>query len=120
MNWSRIATAMAAACIAAYPASVMAADSTLVLVMGGEASDGPPKFEVDFDGKTLGQGTLAAAIDTKSAGRFADAHDKTQYVQTFTFTVPETLFSPEGDVSVRLLNGAADGTGDRTLYLASV
>ena len=64
MNWSRIATAMAAACIAAYPASVMAADSTLVLVMGGEAYDGPPKFEVDFDGKTLGQGTVAAAIDT--------------------------------------------------------
>jgi outer membrane protein OmpA-like peptidoglycan-associated protein len=120
MNWSRIATAMAAACIAAYPASVMAADSTLVLVMGGEAYDGPPKFEVDFDGKTLGQGTVAAAIDTTSAGRFADAHDKTQYVQTFTFSVPETLFSPQGDVTIRLLNGVAGTPGERTLYLASV
>ena len=121
MNWSRIATAMAAACIAAYPASVMAADSTLVLVMGGEAYDGPPKFEVDFDGKTLGQGTVAAAIDTTSAGRFADAHDKTQYVQTFTFSVPDEMFSPEGDVTVRLLNEANSGTtGERTLYLASV
>jgi outer membrane protein OmpA-like peptidoglycan-associated protein len=120
MNWSRIATAMAAACIAAYPASVMAADSTLVLVMGGEAYDGPPKFEVDFDGKTLGQGTVAAAIDTTSAGRFADAHDKTQYVQTFTFTVPETLFSAQGDITVRLLNGVTGTAGERTLYLASV
>jgi outer membrane protein OmpA-like peptidoglycan-associated protein len=120
MNWSRIATAMAAACIAAYPASVMAADSTLVLVMGGEAYDGPPKFEVDFDGKTLGQGTLAAAIDTTSAGRFADAHDKTQYVQTFTFSVPEMLFSPQGDVTIRLLNGVTGTPGERSLYLASV
>jgi outer membrane protein OmpA-like peptidoglycan-associated protein len=98
----------------------MAADSTLVLVLGGEAYDGPPKFEVDFDGKTLGQGTVAAAIDTTSAGRFADAHDKTQYVQTFTFIVPETMFSPQGDVTVRLLNGVAGTTGERTLYLASV
>lgn len=121
MNWSRIATAMAAACIAAYPASVMAADSTVVLVMGGEAANGPPTFEVDFDGKSLGQGTVAAAIDTANAGRFADATDKTRYVQTFSFTVPEAIFSPSGKVSVKLLNGAEGGAaGQRYLYLASV
>jgi len=121
MNLSRLATAMAAACIAAYPASVMAADSTVVLVMGGEAANGPPTFEVDFDGKSLGQGTVAAAIDTVGVGRFADASDKTQYVQTFSFTVPEALFSPAGKVSVKLLNGAGQGvTGQRNLYLASV
>lgn len=122
MNWSRIATAMAAACLAAYPASVLAEDSTLVLVMGGEASNGPPMFEVDFDGRSLGQGTVAAAIDTGSAGRFADATDKTQYVQSFSFNVPETVFRPDGQVSVRLLNGtdAGESTGARTLYLASV
>ncbi len=123
MNWSRIATAMAAACIAAYPASVMAADSTLVLVLGGEAYNGPPKFEVDFDGKPLGEGTVAAAIDTTSAGSFADAADRTQYVQTFTFTVPGAMFRPEGDVSIRLLNEDKGGAGsgrDRSLYLASV
>lgn len=122
MNWSRLATAMAAACLAAYPASVMAQDSTLVLVMGGEGFDGPPVFEVDFDGRSLGQGTVAAAIDTQSAGRFADAGDKTKYVQTFTFTVPEGLFQPQGEVTVRLVNAAApgNGMGARTLYLASV
>src|SRR5688572_5236123 len=33
------------------PYAAQAADSTLVLVMGGEAYDGPPKFEVDFAGR---------------------------------------------------------------------
>jgi outer membrane protein OmpA-like peptidoglycan-associated protein len=121
MNWSRIATAMAAACIAAYPASVLATDSTLVLVVGGEAYNGPPTFEVDFDGKSLGKGTVAAAIDSKSAGRFADATDKTPYVQSFTFAVPDSLFRTDGNVTVRLLNGATpQDAGTRSLYLASV
>ena len=31
-----------------------------VLIMGGEAYDGPPKFEVTFDGKVLGEGAVAA------------------------------------------------------------
>ena len=60
MKVSRISTCLAAACFAALPASVLAADSTLVLVMGGEAYDGPPKFEVEFDGRSLGEGTVAA------------------------------------------------------------
>ena len=104
---SRISTCLAAACIAAFPASVVAADSTLVLIMGGEAYDGPPKFEVEFDGKSLGEGTVAAAIDTTKAGRFADAKDKTPYIQTFTFAVPEAAFTPTGDVKVKFLNGTA-------------
>jgi outer membrane protein OmpA-like peptidoglycan-associated protein len=123
MQMSRIATAMAAACIAAYPATGVATDSTLVLVLGGEAYDGPPKFEVDFGGKPLGEGTVAAAIDTAEAGRFADAKDKTQYVQTFTFAVPEAIFRPDGDIAVKFLNEAYGGDGsdrDRNLYLASV
>jgi len=121
MNWSRIATAMAAACLAAYPVSVLAADSTLVLVIGGEAYNGPPTFEVDFDGTSLGKGTVAAAIDSKSAGRFADATDKTPYVQSFTFNVPEGIFRPDGNVTVRLLNGEPESaTATRSLYLASV
>jgi outer membrane protein OmpA-like peptidoglycan-associated protein len=100
-----------------------AADSTLVLVMGGEAYDGPPKFEVEFDGLTLGEGTVAAAIDTATAGRFADADDKTPYVQTFTFMIPEATFKEDADVVVRFLNEAygGDGSGrDRNLFLASV
>jgi outer membrane protein OmpA-like peptidoglycan-associated protein len=114
---------MAAACIAAYPAIGMAADSTLVLVLGGEAYDGPPKFEVTFNGRPLGEGAVAAAIDTASVGRFADATDKTPYVQSFTFAIPNTLFDPEGAVGVTLINEAYGGDGsnrDRNLYLASV
>jgi outer membrane protein OmpA-like peptidoglycan-associated protein len=114
---------MAAACIAAYPAISMGADSTLVLVMGGEAYDGPPKFEVTFDGKLLGEGAVAAAIDTASVGRFAEAKDKTPFVQSFTFLIPAEDFDPQGTVGVMLTNEAYGGKGstrDRNLYLASV
>ena len=109
MKMSHLATAMAAACIAAYPAIVLAADSTLVLVIGGEAYDGPPKFAVTFDGIPLGEGAVAAAIDTASVGRFADATDKTPYVQSFTFMIPQDVFRPEGSVGVRFINEAYGG-----------
>jgi len=123
MKMSRVSTCLAAACIAAFPATVLAKDSTLVLVMGGEAYDGPPRFEVEFGGKPLGEGSVAAAIDTSKAGRFADAKDKTQFVQSFTFNVPEDVFTPDGDVRIKFLNEAYGGVGsnrDRNLYLASV
>jgi len=123
VKMSRLPTFIAAACIAGFPAIVMGEDSTLVLVLGGEAYDGPPKFEVTFGGKLLGQGAVAAAIDTASVGRFADAADKTPFVQTFTFTVPEAVFRPDAAVGVSLLNEANGGPGsnrDRNLYLASV
>jgi len=105
------------------PYAADAADSTLVLVMGGEAYDGPPRFEVDFAGKPIGEGTVAAAIDTAEAGRFADQKDKTPYVQSFTFAIPEEAFKPDGPVTVRFLNEANGGEGsnrDRNLFLASV
>lgn len=120
---SRVSTFLAAACIAAYPAVSMGADSTLVLVLGGEAYDGPPKFEVTFNGRPLGEGSVAAAIDTASVGRFADVTDKTPYVQSFAFAIPEALFDPNGTVGVTLTNEAYGGDGsnrDRNLYLASV
>lgn len=110
-------------CCAGMPHVTQAADSTLVLVMGGEAYDGPPKFEVDFAGKRLGEGSVAAAIDTAEAGRFADQSDKTPYVQSFTFAIPEAVFKPDGLVTVRFLNEAYGGEGsgrDRNLFLASV
>ncbi len=110
-------------CCAGLPHVTQAADSTLVLVMGGEAYDGPPKFAVDFAGTVLGEGTVAAAIDTAEAGRFADQADKTPFIQSFTFAVPETAFRPDGDVTIRFLNEAYGGDGserDRNLFLASV
>jgi outer membrane protein OmpA-like peptidoglycan-associated protein len=112
-----------ALCSIGLPYVAHAADSSLVLVMGGEAYDGPPKFEVDFAGKVLGEGTVAAAIDTAEAGRFADQKDKTPYVQTFTFAIPQDAFRPDGAVTVKFLNEAYGGEGsdrDRNLFLASV
>jgi hypothetical protein len=111
-----------AMCCAGLPHIATAADSTLVLVMGGEAYDGPPKFEVDFAGTVLGEGTVAAAIDTAEAGRFADQKDKTPFVQSFTFAIPEGAFRPDGPVTIRFLNEAYGGEGsdrDRNLFLAS-
>lgn len=103
--------------------TALAADSRLQLVMGGEAYDGPPRFAVLFNGREVGEANVDAAIDTASAGRFAAAADKTPYVQTFDFTIPEALFKPGGEVRIRFLNEANGGEGsnrDRNLYLASV
>lgn len=123
MKMSRQRAIVLALCLAGWPGAGLAADSSLVVVMGGEAYDGPPKFEIDFDGKPVGEGTVAAAIDTAKAGRFAAATDKARYVQSFTFVVPDALFRPEGEISIKFLNEAYGGDGsnrDRTLYLASV
>lgn len=123
MKMSRQRALLLVMCLAGWPAASLAADSSLVVVMGGEAYDGPPKFEIDFDGKPLGEGAVAAAIDTAKDGRFAAAADKTRYVQSFTFSVPQTVFRPDGKVSIKFLNEAYGGDGsnrDRTLYLASV
>ncbi|OEO32691.1 hypothetical protein VW23_010260 [Devosia insulae DS-56] len=114
-----LATAFA---LCAVPGA-LAAGSSVQLIIGGEAYDGPPKFEVTFDGKVLGEGAVNAAIDTATAGRFADAADKTPYVQSFAFDIPEDLFKPGGEVRVRLVNEAYGGDGsnrDRNLYLAAV
>jgi outer membrane protein OmpA-like peptidoglycan-associated protein len=101
----------------------LSAPSTLQLIVGGEAYDGAPRLEVSFDGKVLGQAVVSAAIDTVGTGRFADAADKSAYVQSFDFTVPEDVFKPGGVVRVRFLNEAYGGDGsnhDRNLYLAAV
>lgn len=115
--------ALAAILLCAVSTGAFAASSRLHLIIGGEAYDGPPKFEVSFDGKPLGGGVVSDAIDTASAGRFADAADKTPYVQSFDFEIPENLFKPGGEVRVRLINEAYGGDGsnhDRNLYLAAV
>lgn len=103
--------------------AALAAPSTLQLIVGGEAYDGPPRFEVAFDGEVLGEAAVSAAIDTASVGRFADAEDRSSYVQSFEFTIPEAVFKPSGEVHVRLVNEAYGGDGsnrDRNLYLAAV
>ena len=119
----RAAAIAAAFALCALPVGAFAASSTLSLIIGGEAYDGPPKFEVTFDGQPLGEAAVATAIDTVATGRFADAADKTPYVQSFDFNIPETLFKPGGEVRVRLVNEAYGGDGsnhDRNLYLAAV
>lgn len=115
--------ALAALLLCTFSSGALAASSRLQLIIGGEAYDGPPKFEVSFDGKPLGEGIVSDAIDTVSAGRFADATDKTPYVQSFDFDIPEALFKPGAEVRVRLTNEAYGGDGsnhDRNLYLAAV
>ncbi len=123
MSTLKTAVLAAAFALCAVPGAAFAAESNLQLIIGGEAYDGPPKFEVTFDGKVLGEGAVNAAIDTATAGRFADAADKTPYVQSFSFDIPDDLFKPGGEVRVRLVNEAYGGDGsnrDRNLYLAAV
>jgi len=120
MRMCAIAMAVGASSV---PFAALGESSRLNLIIGGEAYDGPPRFEVTFDGQVLGQGVVKAAIDTTKAGRFADAADKTPYVQSFEFEIPEFVFQPEGEVRVRLTNEAFGGAGsdhDRNLYLAAV
>lgn len=117
------AALVAAALLCALPGVALAASSKLQLIVGGEAYDGPPRFEVMFDGKVLGAAAVNAAIDTGSAGRFADAVDKSAYVESFSFDIPEDVFKPGAEVRVRLINEAYGGDGsnrDRNLYLAAV
>src|SRR6185437_5641723 len=97
------------------PGLALAADAKLHLVIGGEGFDGPPKFAVSFAGQPVGDGTVTAAIDTTSAGRFADAKDQDKYLQNFDFTIPEAKFKPDGTVVIRLTNEAhrADGNARR-------
>lgn len=107
----------------AAPLPALAASSTLQLIIGGEAYDGPPRFEVSFNGQVLGEAAVDAAIDTGTVGRFAEAADRSQYVQAFAFDIPDDVFKPGGEVRVRMLNEAYGGDGsnrDRNLYLASV
>jgi outer membrane protein OmpA-like peptidoglycan-associated protein len=113
-------------CAAAFmlaPGAALAQSHTLELLIGGEAYDGPPRFEVSFNGTVLGEGIVESAIDTASAGRFADAVVKSAYLQTFSFPIPDDAFSASGEVRVRFLNEAYGGDGsnrDRNLYLAYV
>lgn len=123
MSNFKMAVLAAALMLCALPGGAIAAESTLQLIIGGEAYDGPPKFEVSFDGKVLGEAAVNAAIDTATTGRFADAADKTPYVQSFDFDIPDDVFKPGGEVRVRLVNEAYGGDGsnrDRNLYLAAV
>ena len=122
MGKSRILAAGLALLAAAVPGWALA-DSTITLVLGGEAFNGPPAFSVTFDGQPVGQGSVAAAIDTTKAGRFADATDKSQYTQSFSFKVPDSVFKPDGIVAVELTNeahGTPGSRNDRELYIQSV
>ena len=115
--------AAGAALVLIGSATALASDGTLQVIIGGEAYDGPPRFEVSFDGAVLGEAAVDAAIDTGSVGRFADATDKARYVQTLSFDIPEGAFRPGAEVRLKLINEAYGGDGsnrDRNLYLAAV
>jgi outer membrane protein OmpA-like peptidoglycan-associated protein len=123
MSTIKLAAVAAAAFLFAVPASALAESSRLQLIIGGEAYDGPPRFEVSFDGTVLGEAAIDAAIDTATTGRFAEAADRAAHVENIEIAIPENLFSPTGEVRVRLVNEAFGGEGsnrDRNLFLAAV
>ena len=129
MQFSRVAAGVFAAIgifvpgVLGTPALALAADNKLTLVIGGEAYDGPPEFSVSFDGKSLGDGVVASAIDTTTAGRFADATNKANYIQTFDFKIPDDVFKPDAEIRIKLTNeahGAVGSKNDRELYVQSV
>ena len=123
MQFSTVAAGVFAALAIGTPSLALAADNRLTLVIGGEAYDGPPRFTISFDGKSLGEGVVASAIDTTTAGRFADAADKTKYLQTFEFKIPDEVFKASGEIRLQLTNeahGAAGSKNDRELYVQSV
>lgn len=120
---SRLRMAAGAALVLMSSATAFASDGTLQVIIGGEAYDGPPRFEVSFGGEVLGEAAVDAAIDTASVGRFADAPDKARYVQTLSFEIPDGAFKPGAEVRLKLVNEAYGGEGsnrDRNLYLAAV
>jgi len=123
MFFPKVAISILAAGILAMSGAAFAQDSKLVVVMGGEAYDGPPKFSVSMGGKSIGEGAVAKAIDTGTDKRFADADDKASYVESFSFDVPKADFSPNGDIRIRLTNEAYGGEGsnrDRNLFVSSI
>lgn len=121
MKMSRQRVMLLVMCMAGLASPVLAADSSLTLVVAGEGFDGPPQFEISFDGQPIGQGTVAAALDTTGGGHLAAVTDRTAYVQSFTFAVPETAFRSDGSVSVKFLNGTdGAGGGSRALFVSTL
>ncbi len=119
----RISIAVVAMLLGLGATETLAQSSRLQVIVGGEAYDGPPRFEVSFGGKVLGEAAVESAIDTATAGRFADAANKQEYVGNFEFEIPEALFEPKGEVRIRLVNEAYGGEGsnrDRNLYVAAI
>ena len=119
----RISFAAAVMLLGLSATETLAESSRLQVIVGGEAYDGPPRFEVSFAGEVLGEAAVEAAIDTATAGRFADAADKRDYLQNFEFEIPEAVFKPDGEVRLRLVNEAFGGEGsnrDRNLYVAAI
>ncbi|MDR3474804.1 MAG: OmpA family protein [Devosia sp.] len=122
MQSIRLVAAGLAALIIGAPGLALAG-ATLTVVVGGEGFEGPPRFAVTFDGKPVGETAVDSAIDTRAAGRFADAPDKARYVKTFTFDIPDGVFKPDGVVAIALTNAAHGAPGskdDRELFVQSV
>ncbi|MDB5507499.1 MAG: hypothetical protein JWR75_2137 [Devosia sp.] len=100
--------------------SAIAAPAQLVLMIGGEAYDGAPAFSLSFGGTEIGTGQVTSAIDTAAVGRFTAATDRSQYVQSFVFDIPEAVFATDGELAVTFTNEAFGGEGsdrDRNLFL---
>lgn len=98
------------------------APNMIKLMIGGQGHDGPPQFLVKLDGKVVATGTVDKAIDADKAGRFANATDKAEYIEAFTFPVAAADFSKAGTLAIALTNGSQTPAGSghaRKLYIES-
>lgn len=100
-----------------------AKDVNVVIVAGGEAYDGPPKFRLLADGQTIGEADVDNALQPKNGksalgGRGPSLNTVGSSLHKFTFSVPNG--DKVSQYSIQFLNDAWGGAGstlDRNLWI---
>ncbi len=100
-----------------FTASFCWADSVVVVSIAGEAFDGPPRFEVLIGDTIVGAGTLKKAIATETDGRLFTKPRPSQFLEQFSFQVPDKSVLPKAEISVILANDKFSERSDGGLIL---
>lgn len=111
---------------AALPSLTEAKDLNVIIVAGGEAYDGLPRFRLLADGKTIGEADVDNALQPKDGksqlgGRGPNLDTVGSSLRKFSFTVPDG--DKVSQYSVQFLNDAWGGAGstlDRNLWIREV
>jgi len=101
----------------ALTAGICCADSVIVVSVAGEAFDGPPRFEVLIGDTVVGAGTLKKAIATETDGRLFTKPRPSQFLEQFSFQVPDKSLLPRAEISVVLANDKFSERSDEGLIL---